>query len=183
MSQSLKRTQLWQQLVSQIQAEYIQLPEAEKGWIHSTCLNISALQLELDQLFQRGDGPQQCSDCRGDCCELGHNHLTLANLLLLLSQEIPVPTLDYKKTCPLLGDQGCLLTPQQRPYACISFLCDRLEPQLSPDQISHFYALEAELRRLYYAFSRRYAGGGMSGLLLVAGRLQGQPFLRRIDTV
>jgi hypothetical protein len=92
-----------------------------------------------------------------------------------------LPTLDFNSTCPLLNDQGCLLVPHHRPYPCISFLCDRIEDLLSPADVALFYTLEAELRQIYLAFAARFAGGGMQGLLLVARRLRGRPFLQRID--
>ncbi len=181
MPQQVEREQLWQQLVDQIGAEYHQLEVSERTWIQKTCDRISCVQERLDQLFRRGDGLRQCQDCRGDCCALGHNHLTLANLLLFLSQDVRLPTLDFSSTCPLLGTRGCLLAAGQRPYNCISFLCDRIEDQLQKSDVECFYLLEKELRAIYRMFADRYAGGSMSGLLLTAKRLRGQPYLKRID--
>ncbi len=182
MSLQSERRQNWQQLVTQVRDEFAQLDAQEKGWIEATCSLISRLQNQLDQLFKQADGLAKCKDCRGDCCALGHNHLTLANLLLWLSQDIDLPDLDFTSTCPLLSSNGCIVPAEQRPYSCISFLCDRLEGQLQSKDVESFYALERELRSLYRSFAERYAGGRLTGLLLTARRLQEKPFLQRIDS-
>jgi hypothetical protein len=183
MTESMERLERWQQLVVQVREEYARLGDDEKCWIAATCKQISQLQAQLDQLFRQGDGLNQCRDCRGDCCLLGHNHLTLANLLLWFSRETIPPELDFSSTCPLLTEKGCVLSAEERPYSCISFLCDRIEEQLPLKDVATFYALERELRGLYRAFAERYAGGSMAGLLLTEQRLQKKPFLRRIDNL
>ncbi len=182
MSLQSERRQNWQQLVTQVRDEFGQLDVSEKKWIEATCSQISRLQKQLDQLFRQADGLTQCRDCRGECCALGHNHLTLANLLLWLSQDIELPVLDFTSTCPLLSSNGCIVPAEQRPYRCISFLCDRLERQLQPKDVESFYAFERELRNLYRSFAERYAGGRLTGLLLTARRLQKKSFLQRIDS-
>lgn len=181
MSQHSERARTWRQLVEQLGAEYAGLDEREEVWIRRRCARIAELQRQLDELFRKGDGEGQCRDCRGDCCALGHNHMTLANLLLLLDRGDKIPLLDFAATCPLLGSAGCVLAAEQRPYNCISFLCDRIEDRLTADEVERFYTLERELRGCYQAFAARYAGGGMSGMLLAARRLQGRPLLQRID--
>ena len=182
MSLQNERRKNWQQLVAKVRDEFAQLDASERDWIATTCSQIGRLQNQLDQLFRQADGLAQCRDCRGDCCALGHNHLTLANLLLWFSQNIDLPDLDFTSTCPLLSPEGCILPAEQRPYSCISFLCDRLEGQLQPQAVESFYALERELRCLYHSFAERYAGGRLTGLLLTAQRLQEKPFLQRIDS-
>ncbi len=180
MSHQSQRETLWQELLLQVRTEYRQLNDQERAWISTTCNQISLLQSELDQLFRQADGVTVCGDCQGDCCALGHNHLTLANLLLFFVQAVEIPELDYSATCPLLGVRGCLLPAGQRPYNCISFLCDRIEDKLQQQEVERFYLIESELRKLYGLFAARYTGGSMSGLLLAARRLQGRPFLQRI---
>ena len=177
----MERSEVWRQLVERVAAEYAVLDPVERDWVGCNCERIAELQRQLDELFRRGEGEGTCRTCGGDCCALGHNHMTLANLLLLLSRGSEVPSLDFAATCPLLGSAGCLLPAEVRPYNCISFLCDKIEDRLSASEVKRFYALEQELRSVYQAFAARYAGGGLSGLLLAAQRLQGRPFLRRID--
>lgn len=175
------RQALWLQVVAQIQAEYLALDVADQNWIKDASNRIAEIQEQLDGLFQGGDGIRKCADCQGDCCALGHNHMTLANLLLFLVDDLELPRMEFSSTCPLLGPQGCLLPANLRPYNCISFLCDRIEDSLSESEVDRFYQLEKELRSLYRAFAERYAGGSMSGLLVAARRLDGDAFLQRID--
>lgn len=182
MAPTQERQELWDRLVKQVATEYRQLDDKERNWIRQACEQISHLQQQLDALFCRADGLRQCRDCRGDCCALGHNHLTLANLLIFLDAEIEPPSLDFGATCPLLGPAGCAVPAAQRPYNCISFLCDRIEDQLDPAGVAEFYRLERALRDCYRAFAARYTGGSMSGLLLAARRLDGRPFLQRLKT-
>lgn len=52
-----------------------------------------------------------------------------------------------------------------------------IKSSLTAAQVHEFYALEQQLRRLYLEFAERYAGGGMSGLLLQEERLAGGSFL------
>jgi hypothetical protein len=55
-----------------------------------------------------------------------------------------------------------------------------VEDALSPDERAAVYALEAELRSLYLAFDRRYAGSSLRGFLLRAAALADRPFLDRL---
>jgi len=172
-----QRSQRWQQIVGQLADEYARLPETEKSWIASRLQRIAALQLRLNQLFEIGCGLQSCADCLGECCAKGHNHMTLANLLSYLQrQELPPPA-DFSRTCPFLGERGCVLIAERRPYNCISFVCDIIEKSLTSAEVAAFYSLEQQLRVLYQMFAERYVGGGLTGLLLQSERLNGRPFL------
>lgn len=179
MTQPQERSLLWLALLEQVKNEYQQLDTDEIDWIRTACARIESLQRRLDDLFCRADGETVCRTCRGDCCALGHNHLSLANLLTFLSAGQELPPLDFAQTCPVLGPDGCRLSPDRRPYNCISFLCDRIENRLAPAQVEEFYHLEQELRRSYQRFAERYSGGSMSGLLLAFRRLKGRPLLQR----
>jgi len=174
-----QRNQRWQQIVAQIAREYRTLPKTEKDWIAHQLEKISGLQRSLNRLFEKGSGLNACADCLGECCAKGHNHMTLANLLGYLQREKLPPTADFSSTCPFLGDRGCLLGIETRPYNCISFVCDIIENSLTSAEVDEFYDLEQQLRSLYQQFSERYLGGGLTGLLLQAERLNGRPFLDR----
>ena len=171
-----ERSQQWQQLVARIAMDYQDLPASEKHWISERLAQLEPLQERLNQLFEIGSGLQSCADCQGDCCARGHNHMTLVNLLGFLENGSLPPPADFNRTCPFLGEQGCVLPVARRPYNCISFVCDIIENSLTTAQISEFYSLEQQLRCLYQAFADRYAGGGMTGLLLQNERLAGQSF-------
>lgn len=171
------RQQRWQRIVVQVAEEYRNLPASEQQWLADRLQQIADLQGRLNRMFEEGDGLQVCTACNGECCVKGHNHMTLANLLAFVSAgELP-PTADFSRTCPFLGDFGCLIGAERRPYNCISFVCDTIENSLTSEQIEEFYSLEGQLRSTYLEFVERYAGGGLTGLLLQSQRLGGSPFM------
>jgi len=170
------RTSRWSQIVARVAAEYRTLPDSEKDWIGVRLDRIEELQRQLQQLFDGADGVQSCRDCAGECCSKGHNHMTLVNLLGFIRDDRVPPTPDFSQTCPFLGASGCLLAVAQRPYNCISFVCDRIETELSAAELERFYTLEAQLRALYLEFAQRYLGAAMTGLLLQEQRLDGRSF-------
>lgn len=171
-----KRTSRWQQIVAQAAAEYRLLPSSEKEWINERLDQIQQLQTNLQQLFDNADGTEHCRDCAGDCCAHGHHHMTLVNLLGFLRANVIPPDADFTQTCPFLSWKGCLLPVAQRPYNCISFICDKIEAGLKADELARFYQLEKQLRALYHEFSERYLGAAMTGLLLQDQRLAGRSF-------
>jgi len=170
------RTSRWQQIVAQVAAEYRLLPDEEKAWINPRLDRIQQLQRELQQLFDGAEGTRHCRLCEGDCCARGHHHMTLVNLLGFIRKNRLPPDADFTQTCPFLSWQGCLLPVAERPYNCISFICDKIEADLSPEELARFYELELQLRSLYFEFSERYLGAAMTGLLLQEQRLAGRSF-------
>ena len=176
---SAKRLLRWQQIVGQLTQDYNSLSLAEKEQLTELLSKIERLQIRLDRLFRKADGEQICADCEGACCAKGHNHAGLVNLLSYLEQGVTPPAADFTRTCPWLGPDGCHHQAKSRPYNCITFLCDKLEVRLEKTDIDEFYRLESDLRKLYFKFSDLYAGGGMSGLLLQAERLNGMSLLSK----
>ncbi len=172
-----ERSRRWAQIVDQVVTEYQALAESEKDWIAVRLEQIGRLQGELQQLFYLGNGAEHCCSCLGECCHKGHNHMTLVNLLAYLAAGERPPQPDFTRTCPFLSASGCLLDEARRPYNCVTFICDMIEDSLSAEQVESFYQLDRQLRELYQQFSLRYAGAGMSGLLLQQRRLDGKPFL------
>ena len=176
---SFQRQQSWSRISAQVKREYRSLPHTERDWIGDALQRLKCDQDALDRLFRAASGAQICAACEGACCAKGHNHLGLPNLLAYLEQGDEPPVPDFSQTCPYLGPRGCLLGSRRRPYACISFLCGRLEERLEAEQVAEFCRLYRQLRANYQAFAERYSGGGMSGLLLQYARLAGQPLLAR----
>ena len=121
----------WLALLQKIRDELAALDEAERQWLRSRLDSIGAIQLDLDTLFRAAGGVQTCAVCAGACCACGRHHLTLPNLLtyLLADEEPPAPDLD--SPCPYLGEAGCRLSVDRRPYNCITFFCEQLEANLS----------------------------------------------------
>ncbi len=174
-----ERSRRWQQIIKQVEAEYRLLPVSEQAWIAQQLQQLETVQQRLQQLFEAGNGKQACRDCLGECCAKGHNHMSLANLLGFLQRGERPPEPDFSQTCPFLGGQGCVLAVADRPYNCITFVCDIIENSLTSAQVAEFYSLERQLRSLYQNFAERYVGAGLSGLLLQSERIIGQAFLDR----
>jgi hypothetical protein len=65
----------------------------------------------------------------------------------------------------------------RRPFNCVIFLCDEVLAGLDAAQRQRAVHLEAQLRSLYEAFDRRFAGSSLHGLLIRAERLGARPFL------
>ncbi len=170
----------WQEIVTALQREISCLDGEQRRWIEQRLALVHALQRQLHQLFLAADGAAACARCGGACCELGHNHMTLVNLLgVLLSAT--VPEADFSRTCPFLGADGCRLAVEVRPFNCVTFICPELEEALTPAQQEQFYALERQLRDQYAVFDERYLGSGMVGLLIRSRRIGSAPLLARVD--
>jgi hypothetical protein len=169
--------QLWRHCLAAVDREYLALDFRERAWIVERLRRIAVLQQQLNELFVAAGGPAACSRCLGACCERGKNHFTLVNLLAFLSagQRPPVP--DFRRTCPFLGDRGCVLDAARRPFNCVTFICEQVLDPLGSEGSGRFQRLEQELRSLYLAFDERYAGSSLRGLLIRAERLDGRPFL------
>lgn len=167
----------WAHLVQDLTREVDLLPPAERDWILSRLARIGALQSELHATFLALGGAEACSACRGECCDRGRHHPTLVNALgyLLAGEALPQP--DFDRPCPYLGAQQCQFDVPRRPFNCITFVCGTLDERLEPAERQAVAGSERELRRLYGEFDRRYAGGGLQGLLLRSQTLAGGPLL------
>jgi hypothetical protein len=169
--------QLWRHCLTAVEGEYRSLDSPEQSWIVERLQRIAVLQQQLNELFENGGGPATCRRCLGACCDRGKNHFTLANLLAFLSAGERPPVPDFQRTCPFLGDHGCLLDPVRRPFNCVTFICEQVLDPLGSEGSVRFQRLEQELRSLYLAFDERYTGSSLRGLLIRAERLDGRPFL------
>ncbi|MDY0267878.1 hypothetical protein [Trichloromonas sp.] len=172
--------QRWQDCLTRIRDEFAALPIIERDWIRDNLRAIHAQQRRLHDFFEAADGGRHCATCAGACCARGRNHLTLVNLLGYLAADEEPPTPDFTVTCPFLGPAGCRLDVSRRPFNCVTFLCDVVENALDEPSRKAFYQLEAEVRQIYEAFDRRYAGSSLRGLLIRAERLGNRAFLARL---
>ena len=168
---------VWHRIVVAVTAEYAALPATERAWLLPRIEKVERLQARLHGFFEKADGARLCRACEGKCCARGKHHLTLVNLLLALREGHRPPEPDFASTCPFLGPAGCLLDISCRPFNCLSFLCEQVEDRLEPADLAAFYSLERQLRACYEEFEGRYAGAGMSGLMLRADRLGDESFL------
>jgi hypothetical protein len=172
-------TRLWGRVVARLERETADLGPDERGWIEDHLAAIARVQGELHALFLKADGPRACETCRGACCERGKYHPTLANLMMYLLEGVRPPAPDFSRSCPFLGETGCLMVPGRRPFNCVTFLCETVEERLSPAERDAFYALEKILRTHYEALARRYAGAGLRGVLNRAEGLESLALLAR----
>ncbi len=170
--------QRWQRIVLSVRKEIMALSAEERQWIDQQLSLIGNLQTEIHGLFVSAEGANACAQCQGSCCELGHNHMTLANLLGAILQD-KLPAAHFDRTCPFLGDHGCTLEITVRPYNCITFICEDVEQALSVEEQNRFYRLEQQLRSLYVAFDERYLGSSLQGLLIRSRSMAGSLFLAR----
>jgi hypothetical protein len=171
--------QQWNALLDQARQELRSLPTAERTELTELLAGIAEDQIHLDRLFAKAAGEATCAECLGGCCGCGRHHLTLANLLAYLCHDLTPPTPDFSRTCPFLGEHGCLLPASKRPYNCITFLCEALEDRLSPDEQVEFYRLEKQLRSSYEKIAERYPAASLRGVWIALERHGCQPLLQR----
>ena len=171
----------WREYVTAVTAEYARLAADERVWIAGQLVRIEGLQVELDALFRRGDGPAVCARCRGACCDCGKNHFTLVNLLAFVAAGETPPQPDFALPCPFLGPSGCRLEVARRPFNCVTFICEPILAPIGNAGYDAFHELERELRRGYLDFDERYAGSSLRGLLIRGERRAGRPFLERLS--
>jgi len=161
----------WFALLAKIKADLSTLAEAEKQWLHDRIAAIEKLQLVLDDLFKDAWGASACADCDGACCGCGRHHITLTNLLsYLLAGEDPPPP-DFTRTCPYLGEGGCVLPVARRPYNCITFFCEQLEVNLSEENRQQLRFMDQQLRREYQALAERYPAASLRGIWIALERI------------
>lgn len=168
---------LWATTLVRVRNELAKLPLADRAWLAAQVSRIGELQVELDRLFRGADGPASCAACLGGCCGGARHHVTLTNLLgyLLAGEEPPAP--DFSLICPQLGEDGCRLPAEHRPFNCIIFLCERIDGSLTDAQRTAFSGIEDELRTAYHAVAERCPGASLRGLLLAAARVGSRPLL------
>ncbi len=161
----------WPLLQKRIRDEVAQLDEHDRDWLKMRLETIGELQLELDNLFVRAGGATACADCAGECCGCGRHHITLTNLLAYaVAGEVP-PVPDFSKTCPYLGEAGCVLPVSCRPYNCITFFCEQLERTLCSEDQQRLRDLDQRLRKEYQAVAERYPAASLRGLWIAMERI------------
>ena len=166
-----KANELWLQLRDGLTREVAELPASELRWLAERLARVARLKEELHGIFLDHGGETICATCRGACCDYGRNHLTLVDMLACLIAEKPLPDPDFSRRCPYLDEQACHFLPSQRPFNCLTFLCERIEAAIPEAALLAFYRKERELRALYDEFELRYAGASLRGIFIRAGRL------------
>jgi hypothetical protein len=183
MSKSLNNHQPdWPALLQRIKLELVALGSDEKAWLKERLAIIATTQVKLDELFCKAAGMVACSGCDGACCGCGRHHVTLTNLLAYLLEGETPPTPDFSRTCPFLGERGCLLAVDRRPYNCITFFCETLEDQLDAGDCEQLRSLDRQLRNQYQLMAERYPAASLRGLWIALQRTGDGPLLRSTET-
>ena len=168
----------WDRILNQLRRELSSIPEEDLRWLQQRIALIQEVQEQIHTLFLDADGSASCCSCSGSCCEHGHNHITLINVVAALLQgEVPEP--DFAATCPFLTSRGCSLTVALRPFNCVTFICDAIEAHMVTAQVGKFYRLEKLLRAHYAEVDQRYVGSSLRGLFIGTSRLGTQRLLER----
>jgi hypothetical protein len=81
-------------------------------------------------------------------------------------------------SCPFLGDTGCMMEPEFRPYNCVTFVCDQIDIRMNPIERNRFEQLTESLLALYKEieglFDNRFTYGLLSnGERFLEGRSTG----------
>jgi hypothetical protein len=169
----------WQPLLDTLRGELELFDEADRDWLRRRLGRIAVLQDDLDLLFDQAGGSATCARCDGACCGCGRHHLTLTNLLAyLLGDETPPPP-DFSRTCPLLGESGCLLPASRRPYNCITFFCETLNQRLDEADRVRLCDLDRQLRAVYEEVAARYPLASLRGLWIALEQRTSAFLLRR----
>jgi len=169
----------WGSLIKQLEHELTALCPEERAWLKSRAFHIGEIQQDLDKLFQQAGGLLACADCDGECCGCGRHHLTLINLIAFLIEGDVPPVPDFARTCPFMGEAGCLLPVARRPYNCITFFCEILEERLDQEGREELKMLDQKLREEYEKVERRYVAGTLRGIWIGLDRVAGQAVLKR----
>lgn len=171
MTVSLKtKQQDWPSLLQRLREEVKLLSVPETAWLKERLAVIAEVQVALDELFCKSGGLTSCAGCDGACCGCGRHHVTLTNLLAYLLEGETPPEPDFSLTCPYLGNAGCLLPVDRRPYNCITFFCETLEEQLDPCDRERLRTLDGLLRCEYQRIGERYPAATLRGLWIALDR-------------
>lgn len=168
----------WDEVLNQLQCELNSIAEEDLHWLQQRIALIQAVQEEIHRLFLDANGSATCRTCSGSCCEHGHNHITLINVVAaLLQHNVPEP--DFAAACPFLTPGGCSLKVALRPFNCVTFICAQIEAHMNAAQVTEFYRLEKLLRAHYTEVDQRYMGSSLRGLFIGTSRLGTQQLLQR----
>ena len=163
--------ELWRLGCAAVAQEYVALPQPVRVRVNTLARRVRETKEELARIVSQVGGSAICASCRGECCATGKNHVTVVDLLVHFSEGRAVPEPDFgRKSCPFLGERGCVMAPSYRPFNCIIFNCDRIEEGLEAPARAELYRVERELRELCREFDLFLGNRFGAGLLIVSER-------------
>ena len=133
-----------------VREEYAALSPLLKARLEKCAAAIKSCKQALQLIGEGVRADEICGECRGECCARGKNHVKAIDLLVYLNdgREIITPCF-AQEICPYLGEKGCLMEPEYRPYNCITFICERVEGLLGPMEKSVLMPSNVSLRAFY----------------------------------
>jgi len=161
----------WDWGVAAVRKEYAGLSPLLKTRLSNCAAEIKSCKHSLHLIAGEVRAAEICAHCFGECCKSGKNHVKVVDLLVYLSDDREFFTPCFERViCPYLGDSGCLMGPEYRPYNCITFICERVDELLGPPERERFHAAERELRSLYDEMEQLFDNCFRYGLLSVCER-------------
>jgi len=162
----VKDDETWRLTVPAATSEYADLPIEVKAPAQELLRQVMACKVELTAIFELLDGADICRLCRGECCKVGSFHFTAIDLLAYLTtgRELFTPHFGGG-SCPFLGDTGCMMEPEYRPYNCVTFVCDRIDIGMDSIRRNSFAHLTDRLLGLYREMEALFGNRFMYGLL------------------
>ena len=116
------------------------------------------LKAAMQAVVEKVNGAAICAACKGACCAAGKYHFSAIDLVvyLLTGKELFEPRF-ASGCCSYLGDGGCLMPPEYRPFNCVTFACEQIEAHLPAADKEFFYLSEGRLRTVYREMQAAFA--------------------------
>lgn len=175
----MSNDELWHVSIETASREFAGLDQQLLERTAAIVSEMMTVKSRIAMLFDGVNGGEICRLCRGECCQSGSYHFTVTDLLayLVTGDTLFAPRFD-SGVCPYLGEGGCVMSPSFRPYNCVTFVCDRVDAGMTPEDRERFAELSAGLRDLYQRmealFENRFFYGILNnGRRLVEGRSTG----------
>jgi len=163
--------ELWSEAVGRVSSEYLALPVPVKQTLYELTSEIRELKAEHQKLVARFSADSLCERCHSICCRYGKHHFTVVEQIVYLvsGRELLTPSFD-NPVCPYIGDSGCMMEPELRPFNCIIFICEDLDSRLDEVSRAELSAMENRLRQLYQQIDRLLGNRFANGLLITFQR-------------
>jgi len=165
----------WDRGVAALREGYATLSPLLKARLKKSAAAIKSCKQALRLIGEGVRAAEICGECRGECCARGKNHVSSIDLLVYLNDGRKIFTPCFEQgICPYLGENGCLMEPEYRPYNCITFICERVEGVLGPLEKERACAVERDLRALYKGVEQLLESRFRHDVLSICERQQGK---------
>ena len=165
----------WDRGVAALREEYAALSSLLRTQLKERIAAVKSCKKSLHSFAEAVGAGKICAECRGECCARGKNHVTVVELLAYFDDDRQLFTPSFERDlCPYMGENGCLMEPEYRPYNCITFICERVEDLLGPLEKERFYAVERDLQARYKDLEESLGIRFRHGVLTIFERQQGR---------